>query len=36
MPKPQAIATEQLRAGRFILATNIIDVSELTGDDLLL
>jgi transposase len=33
--KPEAIATEQLRAGRFILATNVIDVNELTSDDLL-
>ncbi|MBE9003228.1 IS1634 family transposase [Nostoc sp. LEGE 12447] len=36
VPKLQAIATEQLRAGRFILATNVTDINELTGDDLLL
>lgn len=35
VPKAQAIATEQLRAGRFILATNVMDASQLTGDDLL-
>ena len=35
MPNPVAIATEQMQAGRFILATNVLDANELGNDDLL-
>lgn len=35
IPKPVAIAIEQRRAGRFILATNVLDANELSNDDLL-
>ena len=31
--KEQAIAKEQQRAGRFILATNVLDANELSNDD---
>jgi transposase len=35
MPKEEAIAREQQRSGRFILATNVLDVQELSNDDVL-
>ena len=35
MPKEEAIAREQQRSGRFILATNFLDVQELSNDDVL-
>ena len=35
VPNPVAIATEQMQAGRFILATNVLDANELSNDDLL-
>jgi transposase len=35
VPDEQAIAIQQQRAGRFILATNVLDSSELGDDDIL-
>jgi transposase len=35
VPPPVAIATEQRRAGRFILATNVLDANELSNSHLL-
>ncbi len=35
MPKETAIAVEVRCAGRFILATNVLDIDELTDDDVL-
>lgn len=35
VPNQLAIATDQQRAGRFILATNVFDAKELSNDDLL-
>lgn len=35
MPKETAIAVEVRGAGRFILATNVLDIDELTDDDVL-
>lgn len=34
-PKELAIAIEAKRAGRFILATNILDTEQLSNDDVL-
>jgi len=35
VPNQTAIATEQRRAGRFILATNLLDAVEFSNDELL-
>ncbi|QKQ72195.1 IS1634 family transposase [Nostoc sp. TCL240-02] len=35
VPNELAIATEKQRAGRFILATNVLDAQQLSNDDLL-
>lgn len=35
MPNQEAIATEQQRSGRFILATNVLDAQALSNDDML-
>jgi transposase len=34
-PNPEAIEVEMTRAGRFILATNVLDTIELSGDEAL-
>ena len=35
VPNPETIASEQRRAGRFILATNLLNANELSNDELL-
>lgn len=35
VPNKEAIATEQQRSGRFILATNVLDAQALSNDDML-
>ena len=35
VPHKEAIATEQQRSGRFILATNVLDAQALSNDDML-
>ena len=35
VPNQEAVATEQQRSGRFILATNVLDAQELSNDDVL-
>jgi transposase len=36
IPNPDAIATEKQKAGRFILATNVLDSEQLSNDQLLI
>lgn len=35
VPKQEAMKSEHQRAGRFILATNVLDAQELSNDDIL-